>query len=291
MDLFWLFIMNALWAVGYPVTAIALHSGANPSLLSAIRLVAAFLLLSPLLVRLKNWSWSLVGLAAFMGVIGFAVPVWLQIIGLRSTDPAIASISVAVEPLLTILLAALFGKARLFWWQQIALILALAGSWILLGEPRPGHFGHWGGDLALFLAIFCFALYNILSPALSRRTDPGPGSALVFGFGALGSTGLWVLQGSDLPAHLTATFIWSSGFLAVGATGFAYLLWLWVLGRQSLTVVSLFLYTQPLLGSMLSWALGQSPLTFSLVSGGFLILLAMTFGQNQRPVRLRRETG
>ncbi|PSR23071.1 MAG: EamA/RhaT family transporter [Sulfobacillus acidophilus] len=271
--------MNALWAVGYPVTAIALHSGASPSLLSAIRLVVAFLLLSPLLLHLKRWSWSLLGLAAFMGIIGFAVPVWLQIIGLRSTNPAIASISVAVEPLLTILLAALFRKAHLSWRHQIALILALGGSWILLGEPRPGHAGHLGGDLALFLAIFCFALYNIVSPALANRVDPAPGSALVFGFGALGSTVLWMLQGSSLPAHLTTTFVWSSGFLAIGATGLAYLLWLWVVNRQSLTVVSLFLYTQPLLGSLLSWMLGQSPLTLSLVSGGLLILLAMTLSQ------------
>lgn len=280
--------MNALWAVGYPVTAIALHSGASPSLLAAIRLTVAFLLLSPLLARVQRWSWSLVGLSAFMGLIGFSLPVWLQIIGLRSTDPAIASISVAVEPLLTILLAALFGKTRLFWWQQVALVMALAGSWILLGEPRPGHLGHIAGDIALFLAIFCFALYNILSPSLSRRVEAAPGTALVLGFGAIGSTTLWAAQGAIVPIHLTATFVWSSGFLAVGATGLAYVLWLSVVSRQSLTVVSLFLYTQPLIGSLVSWALGQSPLTLSLVLGGFLILLAMTFGQNQLPRMVRR---
>lgn len=275
--------MNALWAVGYPVTAIALESGASPSLLGAIRLVVAFLLLSPLLWRVHKWTWQLVGFSAFMGLIGFSLPIWLQIVGLGRTDPAIAAISISLEPLLTILLAALISRIRVPWWQKLALGFALLGSWILTGEPRPGHSTHLTGDIALFLAIFCFALYNVYSPRLSQWVEAGPAAALVFGFGAVGSLLLWGLQGAKLPAHVAASFLWSAGFLSIGATGVAYLLWLYAVGRRSITLAALFLYLQPLLGTLLSWALGQSPITLSLSAGGILILLAMTLGQEQKP--------
>ncbi len=281
--IFWLFLMNALWAMGYPITAIALASGVNPSLLSVVRLIVAFLLLSPLLWQVKQWSWRLIGASAFLGLVGFSIPIWLQIVGLHGTDPAIAAISISLEPLLTILLAAVIARVAVPWWQKAALAVAVVGSWILTGEPRPGHLGHVWGDIALLFSVACFAVYNVYSPALSKAVDAGPAAALSFLFGALGSLVIWGLMGAPHPDHITFTMIWSSGFMAIFATGVAYLLWLYVVSRHSITLSALFLYVQPLLGTLISLVLGQSPLTVSLVAGGILILLAMGIGQENRP--------
>lgn len=282
----WLLVMNALWAVGYPVTAIALASGLSPSLLAAIRLVTAFLIFSPWLFRVRHWSWRLIGFSSLMGLMGFAIPIWLQIIGLHGTDPAIAAISISLEPLFTILLAAGLARVRVPWWQQVALGIAILGCWILTGEPRPGHLGHIGGDLALVAAILCFALYNVYSPRLSQSIDAGPAAALSFGFGAAGSLVIWVIGGHGGPPHVTWTMVWSSGFMALGATALAYLLWLWVVARHSITLSALFLYVQPLLGTVISLVMGQSPLSVSLAGGGLLILLAMAVGQERAPTWL-----
>ncbi|MCY0897468.1 MAG: DMT family transporter [Firmicutes bacterium] len=285
-DYVWLFVMNALWAVGYPVTAIALNAGSSPSLLAALRLTVAFLLFVPFLRRVQRWSWSLVGLSALLGILGFAVPLWLQIVGLHETDPAIAAISISLEPLLTILAAALITRQRVFWWQKAAVLLALLGSWILTGEPRPGHLSHLSGDLALFAAICCFVLYNVLSPRLTAHTTAPTAAALSFGFGALGSVAIWMMSGLPAPSHLSWHLVWSVGFLAFGATGLAYLLWLWVVDQHgSVTVSALFLYLQPLLGTVLSWVLGEAALTLSLILGGVLVLAAMALGQETHPFR------
>ncbi len=270
--------MNALWAVGYPVTAIALRAGASPGLVAAVRLTVAFLVFVPLLWRVRHWSWKLLGAGAVMGLVGFSLPLWLQIVGLYRTDPAIAAISISSEPLFTILLAAILTRTRTSGRQKVALIIALTGSWILTGEPRPGHAPHLYGDVALFLAVGCFAVYNVYSPKLSRWVDAGPASALVFGFGALGSTAAWLLGGASLPTRVTPSLVWSLAFLALGATAAAYFLWLYAVGKRSIAVAALFLYTQPLLGSLLSWVLGQSRITWPLALGGCLILLAVALG-------------
>lgn len=275
--------MNVLWAVGYPVTATALHHGATPSLIAVLRLSVSFLLLSPFLWQVRRWSAQLIAFSAFMGVVGFALPIWLQTAGLSRTDPAIAAISVSIEPLLTIVAAALMARSRIPWWQKTALGMAVLGSWILTGEPRPGHVGHLLGDAALFASILCFALYNVYSPVLSKWVDAAPAAALTFGFGALASTAIWALKGAPWPHAWSLPLIWSSAYLALGATGLAYLLWLFVVSRHSMTVTALFLYVQPLLGTILSWALGQSPFTLSLAVGGVLVLAAMGLGQESAP--------
>ncbi|MCY0878261.1 MAG: DMT family transporter [Firmicutes bacterium] len=282
-DYLWLFLMNALWAVGYPATAWALRAGAAPSLIAALRLTVAFFLFAPYLRRVKRWSGQVLGLAAGLGSVGFALPLWLQIRGLYGTDAAIAALSISLEPLLTILGAHLIHRQRLFARQKAALVLALAGSWILTGEPRPGHLVHVGADLALFSAVFGFVFYNIFSARLTAATSTEAAAALTFGFGAAASLLVWLLGGAPHPPAFSWPLAGSLGFLAFGATAFAYFLWLWVVHRQgSVTLSALFLYLQPLLGSMLSWVLGDTRLSFSLIAGGILVLAAMTVGQEPR---------
>ncbi len=279
----WLVVMNTLWAVGYPVTDIALSHGLSPSLLAVARLMVAFLMLAPELRRVPQWSGRLLGFSAFLGIVGFSIPIWLQIVGLHGTDPAIASISISLEPLVTVLVAAAIARLRVPWWQQAALGLAVLGSWVLTGEPRPGHLSHLVGDLALIGSVVCFAVYNVYSQRLSRAVKAGPAAALTFGFGALGSMVIWLFAQAPLPTHLSFPMIWSTAFMAVGATGLAYWLWLHVVSRHSVTVSALFLYVQPLLGTVLSVVLGQSLFTLSLILGGIAILVAMSLGQEAAP--------
>lgn len=279
----WLLVMNSLWAVGYPVTDIALSQGLSPSLLAVVRLVVAFLMLAPELRRVGHWSGRLLGFSAFLGIVGFSIPIWLQMVGLHGTDPAIASISIALEPLVTVLVAAAMARLRVPWWQQIALGLAGLGSWVLTGEPRPGHLSHLGGDLALIASAVCFAVYNVYSQRLSQAVQAGPAAALTFAFGALGSVIIWIFARAPRPTHLSFPMIWSTAFMAIGATGLAYWLWLHVVNRHSVTVSALFLYVQPLLGTLLSLVLGQSPITLSLILGGSAILVAMSLGQETAP--------
>jgi drug/metabolite transporter (DMT)-like permease len=245
-----------------------------------VRLSVAFVMLVPWLGRLERWSWRLVGFSAGMGIVGYSLPVWLQTAGIGRTTPAIAALTVSAEPLLTIVLAFVLLRTRITRRQKAALLLALVGSWILTGAPRPGHAAHLFGDAALFAALLCFALYNVYSERLLRSVGAGPAAALTFGFGSIGSALIWILTGAPLPAAVSGSLLWSLGYMALGATGLAYLFWLIAVGRQSVTVATLFLYTQPLIGSLLSCLLGQSRITENLAVGGILVIAAMTLGQN-----------
>lgn len=271
--------MNVFWAVGYPVTVIALHTGESPTLLAALRLTVAFILTSPWLRRVTRWSWSLVGYSAGLGIIGFSLPIWLQIVGLHGTDAAIAALSVSLEPLITILLAALAFRSKISPWQKIAVVLAVLGCWILTGEPRPGHLDHITADAALILSVLSFTVYNVYSSQLARTLQPQPAAALTFGFGALGSVILFLLDPGTSPVHFSWSFMWTNAYLAFIATGLCYWLWLSVVTRHSITVSALYLFIQPLIGTVISIILGQSLLTLSLVLGGLFVLGAMFLGR------------
>ena len=275
--------MNVLWAVGYPAAAIVLAHGVAPMLLSLVRLGAAFLMLAPFLLRIKSWNRRLIALGAFMGIVGFTLPVWLQSWGLHRTNAGIAALSISVEPLFTVMAAALLLHQRITRWQKAAFAIALVGSWILTGAPRPGRAPEILGDLALFLAVLCFAIFNVYSPTLFDRAGAGPGAALVFGFGAFGSLVLWLASGHALPPAQPPAVWFALAYMAIGATGIAYYLWLFAMGRATLSTAALLLYTQPLLGTLISWALGQTHMTLTLAVGGFMVLAAMTLGQVGAP--------
>lgn len=275
--------MNLLWAAGYPVAAIALNSGVSASLLSLVRLAVAFLMLAPFLRHVKRWNLRLLAFGAFMGIGGMTIPVWLQSWGIHRTNPAIAALSISVEPLVTVVLAALILRQRMTRWQKAAFGLAIVGSWILTGAPRPGQPFPLIGDVALFVAIVGFALFNVYSPALFTRVGAGPGAAITFGFGAMGSLVMWELSGHPVPLSISPSIGFSLAYMAVGATGVAYYLWLYAVGRESLSTAALLLYAQPVLGAVISWALGQTHFTVTLVGGGLVVLAAMTIGQISRP--------
>lgn len=279
----WLVLMNAAWALGYPFTAVVLSKGhVSPSLLTAVRIGGAALIMAPFLRRV-TWSKAIFVRGLWLGTLGFAVPIWLQIRGLGETDPAIAAVSVALEPLLTTLWAALVDRQRVTRWQYGALMMAVMGSWVLTGLPRPGHLKDVAGDLMLILSVVVFALYNVYSPRLSRDLDASGAAALSFLMGFVASAAIWLIGGAPLPSAVSWSVGLSGGYLAVMGTGLAYWLWLYVTRDGSVTVSALFLFIQPLFGSLLAIMLGQVALSVALVAGGLTILVAMYLGQESPP--------
>lgn len=273
---------NLIWGASYPATAIALR-GMAAAWLTLVRLAIGAVLLMPWL-RLQSphgWTYRDAAWATVLGLLGFTLPVYLQIIGLRDSSPALAAIFVALEPLLTALIAAVALREAVPWKRRAALLLAFLGAWATAGFPRPGRPGHALADILLLAANLGFAAYNALGTTLSQRVGAPAATAATLLAGCAGMLPIWLLAGAPLP-HQATVGAWAAlAFLALPATAGAYLGWMWAVTRLPVAVAALSLYLQPVVGVLLAVALTGVRPAPSFYLGATAILGALAMGRHR----------
>ena len=269
---------NLAWAAGYPAAAVALRDF-SPGLLTVLRLLIGALLLAPALRAAGvRWDRTTLLLAAALGALGFALPIYLQTLGLARSTPALTAILVALEPLLTAVLAGALLHQALPLSRRLALAVALAGAWVIAGLPRPGHAGYLVGDALLILSVACFATYNALSARLTERMPAATAAGATLWAGLLAMVPLWLLGGAALPRHVAPGPAAAAVYLAVVATGLAYVVWIAALGSMAAAEAALYLYLQPVFGVLLSVLLtGERPAA-GFYAGAALVLLGVFLG-------------
>lgn len=275
-------LANLIWSGSFPATAIVVK-GMSPTFITLVRLGTGAAVLSAFL-RLPNgqrWDKRTVLLSLVLGAIGFAAPVYLETKGLALSTPALAAISISMEPLFTVVIAAVLLHERLSTMRRVALGLALFGAWAIAGFPRPGKAGYLIGDLLLLLAVFCYAVYNAYSKNLTMRLPSAAATAATLWGGFFATLPIWLATGAPVPRTIGA-FTWVSLlYLALLATAGAYLLWMFTLKVIPVSEAALFLYMQPVFGVVLSvWIVGTRP-SWSFYVGAASILVAMVLGREK----------
>lgn len=275
---------NLIWAGSYPATAVALHAF-NSVVITLIRLGIGALVMAPFL-KLRGhhrWTRRTVGLGFLMGILGFTMPVWLQTVGVGLATPGVAAMSIALEPVFTVLVGAVLLRQRLHIKQGLAVVVAVVGSWAIAGFPRPGVAGYLAGDAILIAAILCWAGYNVLSQPLTAQVPPTASTAITLLAGFLTSIPLMMIARETIPHHLTSATFFALGFLAIGATVGAYLLWMIAVERLQVADAAVYFYIQPIAGVLLSVVLTGTRITASFMIGSLMILGALFLGQQGEP--------
>lgn len=232
------------------------------------------------------------GLIALVGAV--AAPV-LLVIGLRRTDAATASLLLALEAPLTLLLAWLLLREHVGRRVLAAAALILAGG-LLLGAGaaiEPGGPGDSGiaGPLCIVAACAAWALDNLLSRALAD--DDPIGVVLLKGaMGATVSATAAALAGQALPAPARA-----GALLLIGALGYGMSLQLY-LRAQTLVgagrTASVFA-TAPFIGAAVALLLGSPwpgwsfPAAAGLMVAGVLLHISERHGHAHTHEMLEHE--
>ncbi len=219
--------------------------------------------------RLARWILPL-GLVATTFTFGamFASPAY--------TGAGIGSVLGNTQPLVIIVLAALFLGEKIGLSKALALLLGLAGVTLLALPALRGQIGH--NLLGAILALGSSASAAVASVTV-KRLRPGDDLMSLTAWQLV--AGSVVLLGLSAVFEPRGTIAWTGGFvglllfLALAGTALSTWLWFWLLQRTEAGRLSLYLFLVPVFGLLI--AMGGFGERLNVLQGGgvTLILLAV----------------
>ena len=231
-----------------------------------------------------RWHRSDLGLLALLGALTFALAPTLQIASLRYTQAIDVSIVIALEPMLTGLVAALLLKEHISRRTAFALAIGTAGIFLLSGVGLPSGEG-WAaprllGNLMFFASLLFEVAVTISGRRLGYRYRPSDAvqAMMLAGF----ATAAVVYAGSIAAMDFGAPSMraWGSVvYLALGPSIFSYTLWYRILREVPANRVALSLFFQPLIGTFLGYFLLGEMIGWETVVGGGLVVGGLAWWQ------------
>lgn len=291
--------MAALWGASWPWGRIVAQ--AMPPLAAAsLRFFLAGLLLVLWLYRsgrmgalrvLEPRQWAGLACASAVGVLGYSV-FFLQ--ALKTVPAGKAAMVVALNPVLTMLFAALLFRERVNAIMCLGLALAVTGALYALSGGALGGLvssSSGVGEWLLLGCAACWVAYTLIGRIVLTRVDALTTTTATALIGAaLLLMGSIALEGSSAWAGLAkapAAAWYSVVALALGATALAYAWYLKGVQELGAGAAAAYMSLVPLFGMLLSSFWLGEPITSSLLGGGATAIFGMLL-MNIGRIRLER---
>ena len=254
--------VNLLYAANFSIAKQVMPEFIKPFGFIVIRVIPATVLffLAAFLIpseKIKKKDRNTILLCALFGV---AINQLLFFKGLSLTSPINGALIMTTNPVLVLLMAAIILKEPVGWIKYIGITLGIAGAMllILLGKNFNLQGGNTEGDLYIFLNSVSFAIFIILVKPLMLHYHPITVMKWTFFFGALmvlpfGFNEVTAVAWSSLTFNLWLCIL----FVIVAVTFVAYLMNVFALRHLSPSVVSIYIYFQPVFATLISMALGS----------------------------------
>lgn len=235
--------------------------------ISSIIFLPIFLLLRKNL--LANFKWGvLVGSLVFAGFT-------TQTIGLQYTSASNSGFFTGMFAIFVPLFSVIFWRVKLGLDKIIAILLALVGLWFATGGIQVFNIG----DLLNLSGAMFWALYIIAADkAMKKGCDPWVlnfQQFLVMGFLSL-LLALLFRQSLQVTTHKAWYIVI---YLAIFANVIAYSLQFIAQKYAAPTVTGLILSLEPIFAATFAWTLGNDIFSWTKLSGGILIVIAIIFCQ------------
>jgi drug/metabolite transporter (DMT)-like permease len=202
----------------------------------------------------------------------FVLAAW----GLVKTPASLASVLLALMPLLTIFLAYLHGLESIRWQGLIGSLLAVVGIAVVFG-------GSTGGALSIPHVAAMIAAAAFLAEAgvvvkKFPRSHPFAMNAIAMTVGVIMLGAVSLLSGERWVIPNLANTWLALGYLVIVVTVFAFLLYLYVLRRWTASGSSYAFVMSPLITVVLAAQLAGEQITSSFILGAGLVLSGVVFG-------------
>ncbi len=215
-------------------------------------------------------SWPLVGAIALGGLF-FAIDIAVWHVGIHQTKLANATLFGNFASFIFAIYGFVLLRRFPARTQTIALLLALFGTFLLLGRSYEVSAQHLVGDLLCLLAAPFYALYLIAVDRARRTVAPFPTLFIATAAGALPLLAAAIFLGEQvLPEAWTPVLLLSLSSQVVGQG-----LLVFAMGHLSPLVVGIGLLTQPIASAAIGWAAYGETMGVPDVGGAALICIGL----------------
>jgi drug/metabolite transporter (DMT)-like permease len=273
----------AIWGGMYVVSKVVLEV-VPPFALLAMRLILGFVSLALVIWWGKRAYpanfWQVFG----VGIVGYGISLGFQFVGTKLSTASNGALVTSATPAFVLLFAPFLLGEKATPRRIFALIIATIGV-IAVIDPRSAQLSSdlFLGNLSLLAAALTWALYSVLVRKVSRGGDVLTLSAVMLlgGLPVSIPAGTWEVLTLGMGDIFTPGIIGGILFLGVISTAIAMFLWNYAFAHLPAAVASLTFFAQPVVGTLLGWALLGEQITPLFLLGGVLIGLGLIVGGNE----------
>ena len=287
-----LFLLTGLWGSSFLFIEIALD-GVEPTVLIALRLLTAALVLVPFLAlrqgapafRQLRAGWQPV---VVLGAINAAIPFTLIAWGQKHIDSGIAAIANASVPIFVALLAIRFRPSeKVTGSRAVGIAAGILGVVVLAGANPEGGWWAVAGTLAVVAASFLYAAGALYAQTHVENLEP---MLLVTGSTIVGTLMLAPFAIAQAPTSMPGWKVWLAiAVLGIGGMAIGQYVYYVLVETHGSTKAALVTYLLPGMALVLGIVFLDEPLTIAAVVGLALVLLGVALGSGMlRPSRRRQ---
>ncbi len=235
------------------------------------------------ILRLRWPRGRVLALNLLYGLLSTAVFYALMYWALDRVTAGVATVVMAIVPLVTLLLAALHGTETLHWRAVMGSVLAFGGiAWMTIGSsdivlPLSALAAMLAGALAVSESVILGKKLSGNHPAVTNAVGIGSGAVVLLALSAL-SGDRWVLPPPGRAA-------WSVAYLVtLGSVGL-FVLILLVVRRLMASATAYMFVLFPIVTMLLEALLADEPITARALVGALLVMSGVWFGAFWAPRR------
>ncbi len=199
--------------------------------------------------------------------------------GLNITSPLNASVIMTSNPILVLLAAAVILKERITPYKVAGISLGLVGSLSLIALPVLLGYSEieWRagdpiGDGMILINALSYGIYLVTAKPLMAKYEAMTVIKWVFTFGCVMVFPFGYSQALEVDwATMPTNIFWGVMFVIVGVTFLVYFLNVYAMKTVSPSVVSAYIYLQPVLAGTMSIAFGMEEIHWIKIMAAVLI--------------------
>lgn len=284
-----LIIANVIFGINYSVAKSVMPDQIKPfalvsmrSFVTTILFWIASLYVPKELVSRKDLLYLFA--CSFFGVV---INQTLFLVGLNMTSPINSSIILATNPIFAFVFAALILKERISFMKGAGLAIGLAGVLMLIlqnGTPDLGS-STFLGDIYTLVNTISWAFYTVIIKRMLEKYHPITVMKWTFFFGMFTTIPVGYHQWSVMEWSSISLNGWLGiAFVVVLSTFVGYLLLTYGLRRLSPTIVSIYIYMQPVIAAYVATLIGQDRIDVIMVVSALMIFAGVFFVSKQKKV-------
>ncbi|MBE0637969.1 MAG: EamA family transporter [Bacteroidales bacterium] len=212
--------------------------------------------------RVKKNDLIRMALAALFGI---TLNQLLFFIGLNLSTPVDVAIIHVSNPIFVLIIAALMIKERISTFKVAGILLGAGGAVVLITYRGDLSFNSdtFTGNLMAVLNTLAYAIYLVIIKPLMNKYKSVTIMKWVFVFGSLFTIPVTINSAIGISFDGFTSYTWFSLlFVIVATTFFAYLFTIYALKFVEASVVSYYIYLQPIIATLISFWLGIQLLTW-----------------------------